>query len=153
MTDENGGPFGGLSPQDAARRSVEARRAKKADAEEPLDAEAILEKMARTAKSEHVRADAAKALIAIRAKRETQHGDLSEDAVTAVSHQLMEGMTPEERDTVAGILDNVILREKRPETPAGRAYLEQKMQRLWEEYSSLRSQLGLDPLSKQTNTH
>lgn len=65
----------------------------------------------------------------------------------------MEGMTPEERDTVAGILDNVILREKPPETPAGRAYLEQKMQRLWEEYSSVRGQLGLDPLYKRTNTN
>jgi hypothetical protein len=136
------GPFGGLSPHEAARKSAESRRAKKSAAEEPLDAEAILERMARTSKSDHVKTDAAKALLAIRAKREGQVG-IGEDAIIAARHQLIANMTPEERDLVVGVLDQVIDREVRPsQMPADRvAYLGKRKELLWREYRSVVSEI------------
>ena len=111
---------------------------------EVLDPEAILEQMARSAKSERVRADAAKALMGLRLKA-GEKANVTQDAIDQARLQLLENMTREERDLVAGVLQAVLDRASPPpETPAGRSYLEQKMKRLWTEYSGVRSQLGLE---------
>jgi hypothetical protein len=139
--DAGGGSKSRFADPEKAREAAR-KRWNKAEAADDLDPEVILENMAKTAKSEHVRADAAKALLAIRAKREAQPG-IGEDAITAARQQLLASLTAEERDTVAGALQAALDRNSPPpESAADRlAYLEQRKQRLWEEYSGVSSEI------------
>jgi hypothetical protein len=103
--------FNSDSARAAAQKSAEVRRAKR---EAPLDAEAILEDLARTAKSENVRSQSAKALVALR-----QQGKITveEDAIERAKSELLSRLLPEEIDVLRAALER---EERPPQSPAER---------------------------------
>ena len=108
-------PFDPETAREAAYKSHEARRNGKSED----DPEAILEKMSRTASSERVRMDAARALLSLRAKQrvEEKADDVDPDA-------WMLKLSTEERATVHEMIASALLRDVRPEDPDDRAHLE-----------------------------
>jgi hypothetical protein len=110
-------PFDPETAREAAYKSHEARRNGKLAEDDP---ESILEKMMTTANSERVRMDAARALVALRAKREeAEKPDVDPDA-------WLDKLTKEERATYEKILARAHMREAPPDESNTREYWEKR---------------------------